>query len=112
MEDLLEKLLKITGVQGSLVVGKDGLVIASVGHFSPDPDSFGATVAEVLNQLDSSFSGQGTIRRLTLDQEAAVLHAVSINEVTYLVSQASATTNLGRLRLDSDQVTAALREQL
>ena len=112
MEELLEKLLKIAGVQGALVVGKDGLVIASVGHFAPDADSFGATVAEVLNQLDSSFSSQGAVRRLTMDQESATLHATAINEVTYLVVQAASVTNLGRVRLDSDQVTVSLREQL
>lgn len=112
MEDLLEKLLKIAGVQGALVVGKDGLVIASVGHFSPDPDSFGATVAEVLNQLDANFSSHGAVKRLTLDQESATLHTTAINEVTYLVAQAAPSANLGRIRLDSDQVTVALREQL
>ncbi|MFN8609317.1 MAG: roadblock/LC7 domain-containing protein [Vulcanimicrobiota bacterium] len=112
MEELLEKLLKISGVEGALVVGKDGLVISSVGNFNPDPDSFGASVAEVLNHLDGHFQSRGPNQRVTLDQQLGVTHLTAINEVTYLVAQGSKGVNLGRLRLDSDNVAAALGEQL
>lgn len=112
MEELLEKLLKISGVEGALVVGKDGLVICSVGNFTPDPDSFGASVAEVLNHLDGHFQARGTSQRVTLDQQQGMIHLTAINEVTYLVAQGTSRANLGRLRLDSDSVAAALGEQL
>lgn len=112
MEELLEKLLKVSGVEGALVVGKDGLVICSVGNFNPDPDSFGASVAEVLNHLDGHFQARGTSQRVTLDQQHGMTHLTAINEVTYLVAQGGSKTNLGRLRLDSDSVAAALGEQL
>ena len=112
MEEILEKLLKINGVEGALVVGKDGLVISSVGTFNPDPDSFGAGIAEVLNHLDTHFQARGASQRVTLDQQLGVTHLTSINEVTFLVAHGSPGINLGRLRLDSDQVAAALGEQL
>ena len=112
MEEILEKLLKINGVEGALVVGKDGLVISSVGNFQPDPDSYGAGIAEVLNQLDSHFQSRGGCQRVSIDQQSAVTHLTAINEVTFLVAHGSPGVNLGRLRLDSDQVAAALGEQL
>ncbi|MBS2034662.1 roadblock/LC7 domain-containing protein [bacterium] len=112
MEELLEKLLKINGVEGALVVGKDGLVISSVGNFVPDPDSFGASVAELLNHLDGHFQARGVSQRVTLDQQQGTAHLTAINEVTYLVTQGGPKVNLGRLRLDSDAVAAALGEQL
>lgn len=112
MEEILEKLLKINGVEGALVVGKDGLVISSVGSFQPDPDSFGAGVAEALNQVDSHFQARGASQRVTIDQQSGVTHLTAINEVTFLVAHGTTGVNLGRLRLDSDQVAAALGEQL
>ena len=112
MEDILEKLLKVNGVDGALVVGKDGLVICSVGQFNPDPDSFGASVAELLNQFDTLLQSRGPSQRVTLDQQGGVTQLTAINEVTYLVAQGNKGVNLGRLRLDSDGVASALGEQL
>lgn len=112
MEELLEKLLKISGVEGALVVGKDGLVIASVGSFQPDPDSFGAGVAELLNQMDQLVGARGSAQRATISQAGGILQLSAINEVTFLVIQGGAAVNVGRLRLDSDQVASALGEQL
>lgn len=112
MEEILERLLTISGVEGALVVGKDGLVITSVGTFQPDPDSFGAGVAELLNNTESSLQSRGACQRLSLEQEGGLLQLTSINEVTYLVLQARATSNLGRVRLECDRAAAALGEQL
>lgn len=112
MEDILEKLLKIAGMEGALVVGKDGLVISSVGRFSPDPDSFGASVAELVNHFDTLLQTKGASQRVTLDQQNGVTQLTAINEVTFLVAQGGTGVNLGRLRLDSDSVALALGEQL
>lgn len=112
MEDLLGKLLKINGIEGALVVGKDGLVISHVGSFSPDPDSFGASVAELLNHFDTLLQHKGISQRVTLDQSNGVTQLTAINEVTFLVAHGGSGVNLGRLRLDSDNVASALGEQL
>lgn len=112
MEEILEKLLRIAGVEGALVVGKDGLVIASVGEFSPDPDSFGASVAELLNHFDILLQARGGAEKVSIHQEKGLLQLNAINEVTFLVVQAGSHTNLGRLRLDSEGVVAVLSEQL
>ncbi len=112
MEEILEKLLKIVGVEGALVVGKDGLVIASVGSFLPDPDSFGASVAEVLKLFDAALTSHGAAQKITVNQDSGLLQMTAINEVTFLVVQAAAGTNLGRLRLEADGVAATLGEQL
>jgi len=112
VEEILEKLLKIAGVEGALVVGKDGLVISQVGHFSPDPDSFGASVAEILNHFDSLLQAKGGCQKVTLDQQLGVTQLTAINEVTFLVAQGAKSVNIGRLRLDCDTVASALQEQL
>jgi len=112
VEDILDKLLRIGGVEGALVVGKDGLVIASSGSFSPDPDSFGANIAELINHFDTMLQAKGGTQKVTVNQDQGLLQLTAINEVTYLVAQASANTNVGRLRLESDQVASALGEQL
>ena len=112
MEEILEKLLKIAGVEGGLVVGKDGLVIASVGNFLPDPDSFGASVAEVLKLFDTGLTSHGGANKITVNQDNGVLQLTAINEVTFLVVQGGASVNVGRLRLEADAVAATLGEQL
>lgn len=112
MEDLLEKLLKIAGIEGALVVGKDGLVISHVGSFSPDPDSFGASVAEILNHSDNLLQSKGISQRVTFDQTHGITQLTAINEVTFLVAHGGPGVNLGRLRLDCDSVASALGEQL
>ena len=112
MEDILERLLKINGVEGALIVGKDGLVISSVGTFNPDPDSFGASAAELLNHFDVLLQTRGASQRMSLDQQQGVTQFTAINEVTFLVTQGTPAVNLGRLRLDCDSVALALGEQL
>ena len=48
MEDVLEKINQTPGVEASLIVGKDGLLITSLGDAEPDPDFLGAETAELL----------------------------------------------------------------
>jgi predicted regulator of Ras-like GTPase activity (Roadblock/LC7/MglB family) len=112
VDDILEQLLKVPSVEGVLVVGKDGLVITSAGTFQPDPDSFGAGVAEFLNNAETVLQARGASQRVSLEQDGGLLQLTAINEVTFLVLQAAATANLGRVRLECDRAAAALGEQL
>ena len=55
MEDVLERINQTPGVEASLIVGKDGLLITSLGDAEPDPDFLGAETAELLQAIETNF---------------------------------------------------------
>lgn len=115
MEDILEVLNQTPGVQGSLIVGKDGLVIASAGSTEQDPDFLGATTAEIYSSVESGMNERferGELDMLCMEANGGNLFFKNINEVTYLLVLTSQDINLGLVRYDIRRASQALQEQL
>ena len=112
MDQILAKLLDIPGAQGSLVVGKDGLVVAFAGQTDPDTDSLGAIAAELLNHVESALPVMGNLTNLSVEGESCQIHVAAINEVTYLLLMTKGGPGLGRIRVELSSACKALREEL
>lgn len=115
MEEILEALNRTPGVLGSLVVGRDGLVIAAAGSAEPDPDRLGATTAEYFNTIEAGLTADlkgGNLDLVTLEASDRLLLLKGINDVTFLVVTAEASANLGLVRYETRAASRDLQEQL
>lgn len=115
MDEVLETLNAIPGVEASLIVGKDGLLITALGEANPDPDFLGAETAELLQSAEAGMRDKfekGDLSMLTLEAENGYIFLRSINEVTYLMVLATQEVSLGMLRHGLAKAGKSLREQL
>ena len=111
MEKLLRQLLEIDLVAIILVIGKDGLPVASMvddvrtdNHAAHAAASFEA-ITRYARQLTL-----GTPRQALLITDAAVVAITEAGDLL-LVVEAKEGVNLGRLRLESTRVARALAAQ-
>lgn len=115
MDEVLETLNAIPGVEASLIVGKDGLLITALGDARPDPDFLGAETAELLQNAEAGMRDKfdkGELGMLTLEAENGYIFLRSINEVTYLMLLTGNDISLGMVRYGLSQAGKALRDQL
>lgn len=111
MEKLLRQLLAIDLVSLILVIGKDGLPVASMaddtrteGHAAHAADSFEA-ITRYTRQLNL-----GLPRQMIFTTDVVVVAITEAGDLL-LVIEARTGVNLGRLRLESTRVAKALAAQ-
>lgn len=115
MDDVLELLNQTPGVEASLIVGKDGLLITSLGDAQPDPDFLGVETAEILVGAESGMRDKfekGELGMVSMEAENGHIFLKSINEVTYLMVVTGVDVSLGMVRYGIDRASASLKEQL
>lgn len=115
MEDVLEKINQTPGVEASLIVGKDGLLITSLGDAEPDPDFLGAETAELLQSAEAGMQEKfekGELGMMSLEAENGHIFLKSINEVTYLMVLTNTDVSLGMVRYTINNASKTLKEQL
>ncbi len=115
MDDVLEDLNRTPGVEASLIVGKDGLLITSMGEANPDPDFLGAETAELLQVAEAGLRDKfekGELSMMSLEAQDGNIFMKSINEVTYLLVLTNQDVTLGMIRYGIDKASKALKDQL
>jgi hypothetical protein len=115
MDEVLETLNGIPGVEASLIVGKDGLLITALGDANPDPDFLGAETAELLQNAEVGMRDKfdkGELGMVTLEAEKGFIFLRSINEVTYLMVLTGLDVSLGMIRYGLARAGKALKDQL
>lgn len=115
MDEVLEAINNIPGVEASLIVGKDGLLITALGDAKPDPDFLGAETAELLANAEIGMKekfDKGELGMVTLEAENGFIFLRSINDVTYLMVLTGLDVSLGMLRYGLAKAGKALKEQL
>ncbi len=115
MDDILEELNTTPGIQGSLIVGKDGLVITSAGAAEPDPDFLGAETAEIFQNAEAGMAEKferGMLGMMSLEADSGSIYLKSINEVTYLMVLTNASAVLGQVRHGIKLASRKLEDQL
>lgn len=115
MDEVLETLNNIPGVEASLIVGKDGLLITALGETHPDPDFLGAETAELLQSAESGMRDKfekGELSMVTLEADNGYIFLRSINEVTYLMVLTGHDVSLGMVRYGLTNASQSLKEQL
>lgn len=113
MQDILRRINKIHGVRGTLIVGSDGLIIASEVAGDTDPQalgalasSVGATLTEALRRMD-----QGAVSRFVMNgvEGSAVLMTVQDAMLLTLVRK---DANMGMVLVELKGSAADLAETL
>lgn len=115
MESILEELNQVAGVMGSLIIGKDGLVIVSLWDYDIDMNMVGADSADILGAaeqlMDEKFQ-LGSIEFLTMETDKAKFFLKSIDESTFLAVVTRPKVNLGLIRLEISAAAEKLKEVL
>jgi uncharacterized protein len=115
MEEILESLTQVNGIQGTLIVGKDGLVIAYSGDIKTDPDFLGATIADFFttaeNITDEKFA-MGNLERLCIETNSSKFFLNNINSDTFLVIITEEQVNIGLIRMEMKAAAESLKEVL
>ncbi|SRR5579883_1445606 len=112
MEKILRQLLNIDLVAAILLIGKDGLPVASMvddarteAHAAHAAAAFEA-ITRYTRQLNF-----GAPRQVLFTTDTAVVVITEANDLL-LVVEARAGVNLGRLRLEAQRVSRALSAQM
>jgi predicted regulator of Ras-like GTPase activity (Roadblock/LC7/MglB family) len=112
--EILNELLDIPGLNASVIVGRDGFVIESVGNLGGmDEDAFGAAVAAVQNGAESMSNelGLSAFHTMTLEASNAMIMCLPAGEAL-LVILAPDSRTLGMIRLQVKKRLPHLAELL
>jgi len=101
MYDVLNELNKTTGITGSMVVGNDGIVIASDLDESFEGETIGALAASITSNIQKSLDKLQTtpLKQVTIEAEEGKLF-FSDAGMGILVVTTEKMVNIGLIRLE------------
>lgn len=111
MRRIVEDLLRVEGVIGSLLVGRDGLVVASTLIDSEDAEVLGAMSAAVYGEIDKATKriGVGTLVDAIIDaQEGSILLLESKDLILVVITHR--TVNLGLVKMEMRRAAKRISE--
>jgi predicted regulator of Ras-like GTPase activity (Roadblock/LC7/MglB family) len=101
MFDVLEELNRTSGVSGSMLVGRDGIVIASDLQAAMEDETVGALAASITANIQKSLSrlGQPQPQQITIEAENTKMFLADC-DIGVLVVLTEKDANLGLVRLE------------
>jgi len=101
MYQVLSELNRTPGITGSMVVGKDGIVIAADLEENLEGDTVGALAASITSNIQKSLDrmDSSNLSQVTIEAENAKLFFTDAS-VGVLVVTAQTDVNLGLIRLE------------
>lgn len=111
MRRIVEDLLRVDGVVGSLLVGKDGLVVASTLLDPEDAEVLGAMSAAVYAEIDKATKriGVGGLSDAIINaQDGSFLMLQSHELILVVITQR--TVNLGLVKMEMRKAAARIKE--
>lgn len=115
MEDILSHLCETSGINGSLLVGKDGIVIASHIRSGEDPDLLGAIIADLFGGIGSAFErfSSGNIDLISIEKSDGKLFLQHLEEANALLAVlAGSKVNMGLVRMEMKEASHKFKELL
>ena len=111
MRKIVEDLLRVDGVIGSLIVGKDGLVIASTLTDADDGEVLGAMSAAVFGEINKSTKriGIGPLMDAIIDAQQGTILLLEARDMI-LVVIAQRGINLGLVKLEMRRAAKRIAE--
>ena len=102
LTEILQNLRKIGDIQGSSVISRDGLVIASDLSKSTDEETFAAMSAAMQGAAETAVSElkQGALNQIIIDAQNGKIITISAGEKAILVILAKPDINLGLILLE------------
>lgn len=112
METILQRLMAIDGVTGALLVGKDGLVIASTME-GEDEELLGAMAAAAYDAVGRYIEqlGMGEVRHSLFETPGGTVQVTDGGDLLIVV-RANVQASLGRIRMETGQASLSLAEQI
>jgi predicted regulator of Ras-like GTPase activity (Roadblock/LC7/MglB family) len=109
MERILTELNKTSGILGSFVVGRDGIVISSDFASGINDELMGALASSVINTTEKAAEklSQGTIDSIVLEAQKNKLLFLN-TRVGFLVAFTTNEANLGLVRVEMKSAAAKL----
>lgn len=110
MYQVLSELNRTPGITGSMIVGKDGIVIAADLDESLEGDTVGALAAAITANIKKSLERMKTsnLSQVTIESENAKLFFADA-PVGVLVVTAETDVNLGLIRLEIKNALSQLK---
>lgn len=101
MYQVLEELNKTSGITGSMVVGKDGIVIAADLDTAFEEEAVGALAASITSNIQKSMDRlqQSPLSQVTIEATSGKLF-FSDAKIGLLVVTAESDVNVGLIRLE------------
>lgn len=115
MEKVLEDIAGLKGIQGSLLIGKDGMVILHFGDFQNDVEFISACVSEVYSSADSMTNERfeiGHPLEMMISANNQNIFIFDVNEDTILVIVSESTVNRGFITMHGRASAAELKSML
>jgi predicted regulator of Ras-like GTPase activity (Roadblock/LC7/MglB family) len=111
MRRIVEDLIRVEGVIGSLLVGKDGLVVASTLMDEEDAEILGAMSAAVFGEIDKSTRriGVGTLLDTIIDAEQGSILMLEARDLI-LVVITQRLVNLGLVKMEMRRASKRIGE--
>jgi uncharacterized protein len=113
MRRIVEDLIRVDGVIGSLLVGKDGLVVASTLMDEEDAEILGAMSAAVFGEIDKATKriGVGTLVDSIIDAEQGSILLLEAKELI-LVVITQRMVNLGLVKMEMRRASKRISEAI
>lgn len=113
MRRIVEDLIRIEGVIGALLVGKDGLVIASTMLEDEDAEVLGAMAAAMYGTLSKACEriGVGTMTDSIVQAADGTIHLVEAEDIL-LVVIAEKQVNIGMIKIEMRRASKRVREAI
>ncbi len=101
MHEILEELNKTSGVNGSMIVGKDGIVIAANLHTRLQDEEVGALAASIISTVQKSMSrlSDDTLKQVTVEASNGKLFLTEVG-IGILAVTTDPQVNVGLIRLE------------
>lgn len=112
MDTILQRLMEIEGVTGALLVGKDGLVVAST--MEGEDEEYLSAMAAACYDAASRYIGQlglGDVRHAMYETPGAMIQVTDAGDLL-LVVRSTYSANVGRIRMECGQASLRLAEQI
>jgi len=109
MYQILEELNKTSGITGSMIVGNDGIVIASDLDASLEEEAVGALAASITGNIQKSLERmrQSSLAQVTIEAGSGKLF-FSDAGIGILVVTAQKQVNIGLIRLEIRNAVARI----
>ncbi len=110
MYQVLEELNKTSGISGSMVVGNDGIVIASDMDASFEEETVGALAASITSNIQKSMDRleQAPLSQVTIEATSGKLFFAKANSIGTLVVTTEKDVNIGLIRLEIKNAVSKL----
>jgi predicted regulator of Ras-like GTPase activity (Roadblock/LC7/MglB family) len=110
---IVEDLIRIDGVIGSLLVGKDGLVVSSTLLEDEDAEVLGAMSAAMFGTIAKAAEriGVGTLRDTIVEATEGSIQLIEAEDLI-LVVITERGVNLGMIRIEMRKAAKRVREEI